>query len=93
MRLGRERDRELELALLAMAEFGDRHVGALGEANPGERGMRGLAQRASLPRIGPETVGVAGMRLRGQRDIVGGGEIAQQRGDLERARQPSPLRR
>ena len=28
------------------------------------------------------------MRLRGQRDIVGRGEIRQQRGDLERARQP-----
>ena len=30
------------------------------------------------------------MRLRRERDIVGGGEIRQQRGDLERARQPEP---
>ena len=28
------------------------------------------------------------MRLRRERDIVGGGEIEQQRGDLERAREP-----
>ena len=31
---------------------------------------------------------MAVMRLRRQRDIVGGGEVEQQRGDLERARQP-----
>src|SRR4030088_2956993 len=36
----------------------------------------------------PETKRVPVMRLRRQREIVGCGEVGQQRGDLERARQP-----
>ena len=35
LRFGRERDREFEFALLAMAEFGHRYVGALLRARPG----------------------------------------------------------
>jgi hypothetical protein len=68
-----------------MAEPGHQHIGTMGETDPVERGMRGIAQALLLARIGEEAERGAGMRLRRERDIVGGGEIEQQRGDLERA--------
>ena len=93
LRLGRERDREFELALLAMAQFGHQHVGALAEPDALSAPPARLAQMLLLARIAPEAERVAVMRLRRERDIVERGEIRQQRGDLERARQPERLRR
>ncbi len=90
MRFGGEGDREFELALLAMAQLRDGRAGAVAEPYPLQRGARRLAQLWLLAGVGPEAEGVAGMRLRRQRDIVGGGEVGQQRGDLERTRQPEP---
>ncbi len=89
LRFGGERDRELELALLAMAQFG-RPARRRAGSSPTrvERGARRVAQLPFLARIAPETEGVTVMGLRRQRDIVERGEIGQQRGDLERARQP-----
>jgi len=40
--------------LLAMAQLGDEHVGAVAEADALERGARGIAQRLLLARIGKE---------------------------------------
>jgi len=57
------------------------------QADPLQRRARGGAQMADLAGIAPEMEGVAVMGLRRQRDIVERGEIRQQRGDLERARQ------
>ena len=71
LRLGGERDREFELALLAVAQFGHRHVGALGEPDPRQRRLRRVAQMLLLAGIAPEAERVAVMRLRRQRDIVG----------------------
>ncbi len=88
LRPGRERDRKLEFALLAMAELGDRHIGAGRKTDAFERGRGSVAQTLLFPRIAPEAEGVPVMRLRCERDIVGGGEIRQQRGDLEGTREP-----
>ncbi|MFK4512170.1 hypothetical protein ABIF81_007348 [Bradyrhizobium daqingense] len=77
-------DRELDLATLAMAEPAHHDVGAIQQADAVERGVRGIAQALLLAGIGEKAERRAGMRLRRQRDIVGGGEIEQQRGDLER---------
>ena len=87
LRLGRERDRQFELALLAMAQLGDRDIGAPGEPDALERCMRGCRAAVLLARVAPETERVAVMRLRRQRDIVDCGEVRQRR-DLERAREP-----
>ena len=89
LRLGGERHRQLEFALLAMAQFARRATsGAMSEPDALQRGPRGVAQVRLLAGVAPEAEGVAVMRLRRQRDIVDRGEVRQQRGDLERARQP-----
>ena len=87
-RLGGERDRELKLALLAVAQGGHRDIGALFESDPGERGAPGLAEQPFLAGVAPEMEGMTVMGLRRQRDIVERGEVGKQRGDLKRARQP-----
>ncbi len=89
-RLGGERDGNFELAVLAVAEPVDAHVGARLKPDAGERLPRRLAQCRIAPRVFPETERVAGMRLHGERHIVERGEIGKQRGDLERAREPEP---
>ena len=63
-------------------------VGAAGEADARERRARRLAQLGLAARVAPEAEGVAGMRLHRERDVVERGEIEEQRGDLERAREP-----
>ena len=83
-----ERHGDLELALLAVAEPVDAHSGARAEPDAFERGLRRSAQAVVAPRVIPETERVTGMRLHRERDIVERGEIAEQRSDLERARQP-----
>ncbi|MGY4600191.1 hypothetical protein ACVWXL_007937 [Bradyrhizobium sp. GM22.5] len=83
-RLACQRNRQLDLATLAMAEPGHQDIGTMDETDAIERGMRGIAQALLLACIGEEAERGAGMRLRRERDIVGGGEIEQQRGDLER---------
>ena len=60
------------------------------EPYPLQRSLRGIAQMLLLARSAPEAERVPVMGLRGERDIVGRGEIRQQGGDLERARQPEP---
>ena len=74
--------------MLAVAHAGDDGIGAVGEADAGERGARGLAQLGLAARVAPEVERVAGMRLHGERDVVERGEVEEQRGDLERAREP-----
>ena len=87
-RLGGERHRELELAVLAVAELATTVSARAARPTRRERRTRGLAQFALAPGAAPKAERVAGVRLHGQRDIVERGEIAEQRGDLERARQP-----
>ena len=60
------------------------------EPDARERGARRLAQRGLLARRTPETEGMPGMRLHGERHVVERGEIGKQRGDLERAGEPEP---
>ena len=84
----RQRHGDLELAVLAVAQVGDDRIGAVGEADAGERGARGLAQLGLAARVAPEAEGVAGMRLHGERHVVERREVEEQRGDLERAREP-----
>ncbi|MGY4318020.1 hypothetical protein ACVWW1_007347 [Bradyrhizobium sp. JR3.5] len=90
LRLGGKRDRELELALLAMAQLRHHDIGALAEADTLQCRAGGGAQMPLLARIAPKAERVAVMRLRRERDVVDRGKILQQRGDLERARQPEP---
>src|SRR5262245_28683804 len=78
-----ERHGDLELPVLAVTEIGDQYVAPLGESHAGERGARRHAQVGLAARAAPEVEGVAGMRLHRERDIVEGGEIEEQRGDLE----------
>ena len=73
----RERHGDFELAVLAVAEPGDAHVGARAEPDARERGARRLAQVVVAPRVAPEAERVAGMRLHRERDIVERGEIAE----------------
>ena len=87
-RPGRQRHGDFKLAALAVAEFGDRHVGALREADASKRVTRRLAQFALAPRVAPEAERMAGMGLDRERDIVERGEFEKQRGDLKRAREP-----
>ena len=84
----RQRHGDFELALLAVTEPVDAHGGARAEPDALERGLRRRAQAVVEPRVVPEAERVTGMRLHCERDIVERGEIAEQRGDLERARQP-----
>ena len=88
LRPGGERNREFELALFAVAQLRDHDVGAMLEPDPVERRLRRLAERFFLAGIAQEAKRVTVAGLRRQRDIVGRGEVRQQRGDLEGARQP-----
>ena len=63
-------------------------IGAVGEADARERRARRLAQLALAARVAPEAEGVAGVRLHGERHVVERREVEEQRGDLERAREP-----
>jgi hypothetical protein len=72
------------------SRFGHRHVGALGKPDPRQRGLRRVAQMLLLAGSTPEAERMSVMRLRGERDVVGGRKIRQQAGDLERTRQPEP---
>ena len=58
-------------------------------SRPRRAGSRRLWSRAH---VGQEAEGMAGMRLHGQRHVVERGELAQHRGDLERAARPSRTR-
>ena len=87
--LRRQRHRDLELALLAVAHAGDHDVGALCRPT-----------RSSAARAGSRSCASSRRALRQNRnewpacactasaDIVERGEIGKQRGDLERAREP-----
>ena len=83
-----ERHRQLQLALLAMAQSRHHGVGAGFQPDPPQRRKRGLAQMAFLAGIAPEPERVSVMGLGRQRDVVERAEVGQQRGDLERSRQP-----
>ena len=63
-------------------------IGAVGEADAGERGACGRAQLGLAARVAPEAEGVAGMGLDGESDVVQRREVEEQRGDLERAGEP-----
>ena len=81
--------RDLELALLAVRQASAASTSAaLGEPDLGEHVARRLdAARASVARRAPEAEAVAGMRLHRERHVVERGEVAEDAGDLERARQ------
>jgi hypothetical protein len=70
-----------------MTEPGDKRVGAGFETDAAERRKRRLAQLRVPARVAPEAEGMSGMRLYRKRHVVERGEIAKQRGNLERARQ------
>ena len=89
LRLHRQRDRELQRALLAVRELAGRHVGALGEADLRERGQRGRVQRRLVGRATEEAEARPRARLHGERDVLQHREARQDRGDLERAREPA----
>src|SRR5260370_492984 len=65
-----ERDRQFELALLAMAQLGNDDVGAVSQPDPLKRRQRRLAKVSYLAGVAPEMKGVTVMRLSCQRDIV-----------------------
>ena len=76
--LRRERHRELELAVLAVA-----HAGDAAYRRDAPRPTRSSAASAGFAQLGlaralaPEPERMAGMRLHGERDIVERGEIAE----------------
>ena len=76
-----------------MTELIDARAGAIAQADTLERRERRPRKRVFAPRVAPEPERMAAMRLHGERDIVERREIAKQRGDLERTRQPNWLRR
>ena len=88
-RPGGERHRDFELAVFAMTHVGDRRVGPRAKPDAPERRAGGFAQFRLLARVAPEVERMSGVRLYGERDIVERGEIEEQRGDLERAREPA----
>src|SRR5262249_58797514 len=77
--------RDLERAVLAVAEIGDADVGPAGKSYTRERRPRGRAQLRLAARVAPEAKRVTGMGLHGERHVVEDREIEEQRGDLERA--------
>jgi hypothetical protein len=90
LRLGRERDRQFELALFAMREETGRKMGARGEGDGVEKLHRRLVQRRLLGSVAEEAEARAGTRLHGERDVFQRREAGQDRGDLEGARKPAP---
>ena len=88
-RPGGERHRDLELAALAMTEIGDAGTSAR-PARPTRASAARAGSRSAVfaPGVAPEAERMTGMRLHRERDIVERSEIEEQRGDLERARQP-----
>src|SRR3974390_2294666 len=70
-----------------MAQFRHQRLATMPEPDPGERRLRRVAELSFLARIAPKPKRVTVACLGCERDIVGGGEVAQQRGDLEGARQ------
>jgi hypothetical protein len=93
LRLGGERHRKLELALLAVAQFGHRHVGAFGEPDPRQRGMRGVAQMLFLARAPQKRNEWPSWRLRRERDIVGAVKSGSSEVIWNERASPSRLRR
>ena len=87
-RLLRDRDREFELARLAVREVARRRVGARGETCRFDCFPRGDNQRRVAARRAPEAEGMAESGLHGERGMIEYGEIRHERGDLERARNP-----
>ena len=89
-RTGGQRDRQLELLLLAVRYLADRNIGAMGKPDAVQEigGMR--AQRPVLARVRPEAKTMSCAGLDGERDVVEGGIVVEQLGDLERARQAAP---
>ena len=76
--LRRQRHRELELAVLAVADAGDAGVSARAPSPTRvERRARRLAQLGLAARVAPEAERVAGMRLHRERDVLERGEIAE----------------
>src|SRR3974390_617544 len=74
--------------MLAVTEIGSPLLGAIGEPDALEQSQRRLAQLRFQTGIAPKTEGVPRMRLHRKHHIVEHAEIEEQRGDLERARQP-----
>jgi hypothetical protein len=92
LRLGGERHRELELALLAVAQL-DTRTSARWRARPAPaRPRAGSRNRFSLRALPPEAERVPVMRLRRQRDIVERGEIGSSEVIWNERASPSRLR-
>ncbi len=67
---GRERHRDFELAMLTMAEIGDRNIRARAETGARKRGASRCAQSFLAARRTPEFKRMPIMRLNRERDIV-----------------------
>jgi hypothetical protein len=91
-RVRRHGDREFELALLAVRQAAGREMGAVVEAEPGECVHRLAVQRVLAGRVAEEAEARAGAGLHGKRGVLQHGEAGEDRGDLERARQPQRTR-
>src|SRR4029434_2287817 len=68
-----------------MAEVGDADAATPGKSDTRQRRPRGRAQLRITTCIAPEAKGVPGMGLYRESEVVEGGAVAEQRGDLERA--------
>src|SRR6185437_13729283 len=89
-RLAGERHRNLELAVLAVAQTVDAVIGPRRKPDGGERCKRRVAQGRIAARIFPEMKRVAGAGLDRERNIVERGEIRKQQCNLKRARESEP---
>ena len=90
LRLHRKRDREFELRASRHAKLAGRRQRRVGEPDLVEAAIAGVVQRrsrrAALPKnrkLEPDA------RLHGERDVLQHREARQNRGDLERAREPA----
>ena len=88
-RLGGQRHRKLDLAVLAVAHAGDHGVGAMADADALERRARGLAQLGSSARASRQKWNEwPAWACTASATFSQRGEVRKQRRDLERAREP-----
>src|ERR1051325_2931023 len=83
-----ERDRALELPLLAMREISRENLASLRQSKIVEGLLRGLDQRRIAAGVAPEPEAVPGVRLNGERHVLQHPEVWRDAGDLERACKP-----
>src|SRR6185369_9751821 len=87
-RRGRERDRDFELALLAVGEVRGENVASFTQTQLAQDFPGGLEKPWIAARIAPEAEAVPAMRLDGERQVMQRAEVRIDACDLERAREP-----